>query len=234
MPAHQIDKIFEPYYSESGNGKGLGLAVVYGIIECHEGLIRCESKYGKGTSFQLLIPVSDVIEDEGISGVSLEMQVDLPAAYVGKRILIIDDEQSVIELCQELLHQFGLVSLAVRVRGENAVDEILLALNEEHFDGILIDVVMPELNGTQILDILKEKQIDVPVIIMSGFSPERLDFYHRRFNVKAIMPKPFGMAEMAMAIQRAMPIATRSELANRSALEPPHFYGRRSEREDIN
>lgn len=205
IPAHQIEKIFEPYFSESGQGRGLGLAVVYGIIDSHDGLIRCESTYGQGTKFQLLLPVGDVDHEDSIDTYLPQKGPKVRQSHHGKHVLIIDDEIGVIDTCEQLLTHFGLKTKSVHIQGEAGFDLVLDALAEESFDCIMLDVVMPELNGTQILDALEEREIRTPVILMSGFSPERLDFYHKRISVEAILPKPFGIPELINAINQAMP-----------------------------
>lgn len=212
IPAHQIEQIFEPYFSKSGPGRGLGLAIVYGIIDSHQGLIRCESTYGQGTKFQLLLPVCDADQEIALETRSPEDSPKIQEHHRGKRVLVIDDEIGVIDTCEQLMLKFGLNPKTIHIQGEGGIGLVLDALAEETFDCIMLDVVMPELTGTQILDALEEREISTPVILMSGFSPERLDFYHKRSSVEAILPKPFGISELIHAIDLAMPVVKETSL----------------------
>ena len=129
------------------------------------------------------------------------------------KVLIVDDESSVLDTCEQLIAQLGMVSESVWVQGEKCIDKILEKLSNESFDCILMDVVMPELVGTQVLDVLEDREITIPVILMSGFSPERLDFYQKRKTVAAILPKPFVVPDLIQSIVFALSPIQRQDSA---------------------
>ncbi|MEL7499125.1 MAG: ATP-binding protein [Planctomycetota bacterium] len=223
IKANQIDKIFDPYVSDAGQGRGLGLAVVFGIIDSHDGLIRCESTVGQGTKFQMLLPVCEMCESDSFDAYRPDYVIKPESSYVGKRVLVIDDELSVLDTCEQLLAQIGMIPTTVHIRGEDGIKSILVALGAEPFDCIVMDVVMPEMNGTQILDVLEEREISTPVVLMSGFSPHRLDFYQKRPNVATVLPKPFSMSELAAALGRSLEFDVQADVAEELTPKAPKF-----------
>jgi signal transduction histidine kinase/FixJ family two-component response regulator len=206
-----VEQIFEPYFSTKNNGgRGLGLAVVYGMAESHEGFIRCYSTPGVGTKLQLLLPLTSAeAETPAInagqpSPASPEDSIiQFKQKHSGKRILIVDDERSVNETCRQQLDQLSLKHESVYC-GVDAIKRFSLADNKTGFDAILLDVVLPDVTGAQVLQQLNELGVKIPVIIVSGFSPERLDKYLNFPTVSTVLSKPFNFRELTKALGLAL------------------------------
>jgi len=199
----ELERIFEPFYSKSKNmGRGLGLSVVYGAVEGHDGLIQCRSDLGEGTSFKILLPIES---DE-----SLEAQTEVPAisefhsmlgvdeTLQGQMVLIIDDEEPVLDLCKQLVSLNGFNVITAN-NGEQGVEKILAHRNQ--LACVLLDVVMPEMGGNEVLREIERLDVDVPVVLMSGFSQTKLESFLERPNVLRIIQKPFHAIEIKQAIR---------------------------------
>jgi signal transduction histidine kinase/CheY-like chemotaxis protein len=196
----QLDKIFEPYYSSSGAGRGLGLAVVHGVMESHEGLIHCDPEQQQGAKLRLLFPIAAVDDLDSIDEF-LQDGFEASGSLAGKSILVVDDDPSVLEASRNLLEMIGMKTTAVP-DGTECLE--VLADEQIDFDCILMDVMMPEMPASEILDQFVEREIHHPVILMSGFSAQRLDFFLKRPNVKAILPKPFSVDELKRALNASI------------------------------
>ena len=204
-----IDRIFEPFFSNSTMGRGLGLSVVYGAIISHDGFIKCTSDVGKGTTFRCLLPVSSessqrqdsestINDDE--QPIHNEFQEGLPS-LPAKKVLVIDDEQSVLELCAQLIQLNGweVITACGGVEGLQVATQVA-----DELSCILVDVVMPEMGASELLRGLNHQGINVPVVIMSGFSHTRLEFFLEKPNVIAVVEKPFRVQQIKQAIQYAL------------------------------
>jgi PAS domain S-box-containing protein len=159
-----LEHIFEPFFTtkEVGKGTGIGLAVVYGVIKGHGGYIFCYSKVGKGTTFEISLPVVDApivpVENENIP--SLEKRE-------GKEtILLVDDEDALVETGQELLSLSGYTVLTAS-SGEEVLD--VLRKNGEKIDIIIMDVMMPGMGGIKCLQEVLKIYPEMKVIMASGF-----------------------------------------------------------------
>ncbi len=164
-----IDKIFEPFYStkEVGKGTGLGLSVVYGIVKKHGGWINVYSESGLGTIFNIYLPAiesRDQKAEKKISGFQ-----DLTGQ--GERILVIEDEEGVRNFAVAALRQNGYLTF----EAENAAGALETFKNEKgRFDLILSDVVLPDKNGFKVVGELLAIHGNIPVIMCSGYTEERI------------------------------------------------------------
>ncbi len=202
---NDLDRIFEPFYSNSEIGRGLGLSVVYGVAKGHEGLVRCRTEVGRGTTFRVLFPVSTKdagqSENDPFDRQPGDLQVSDEAAPPDGTVLIIDDEESVLELCQQLL-QFSGWNVLTANDGTEGLIQVVERGSE--ISCLLLDVVMPEMNANELLRELENRGIRIPVVLMSGFSQTKLEFFLQRPNVVAIIEKPFHAIEIQRAVQSAV------------------------------
>ncbi len=215
-----LERIFEPFFSNSEIGRGLGLSVVYGVVIGHEGFIRCRSNVGKGTSFRVLIPLSTDVATADIAQPRFENVVefdDKTERPIAKKILVIDDEEAVLDLCSQLM-EFNGWDVISAVGGKAGLDQIEEHLNE--IACILVDVVMPEMGANELLNELEERQVNIPVVLMSGFSQTRLEFFLERENVSSIVQKPFRANEIKRAILDAAQEETAAFVSS-SRIEAP-------------
>ncbi len=168
MDPNTVSRIFEPFFTtkEAGKGSGLGLAVVYGIVKQHGGWITVKSSPGKGTTFGVFIPASPekALTKTGAAGAGVET-VRGPAG-ASERILFVEDEQSVREITDKILVEFGYVVFAA----EDA-DRAMDIFEEEggRFDIILSDVVLTGMNGIELATSLIKRKPEIRVLLTSGY-----------------------------------------------------------------
>ena len=206
----ELDRIFEPFYSVSDQGRGLGLSVVYGIVNGHDGLIRVRSTPEEGTLFRVLLPRVDAAAKGGTVEESMPERAEQHGRQRGA-VLVIDDEQTVRALTSSLLEIEGWEVVTV-ADGRSGLK--LLKQNADKFDCVLLDVTMPELGATEILPMLKEQQIEVPVILMSGYSNTQLAQFREDKQVSDVISKPFRVNELVEVLGRAIEQGSNAQRRN--------------------
>ncbi|HHT9147293.1 MAG TPA: ATP-binding protein, partial [Candidatus Wunengus sp. YC61] len=165
MDKSTMEKIFEPFFTtkEVGKGTGLGLAMVYGIIKQHNGYIHVNSEVGKGSTFKVYLPLikSKVRHSKG----------DIQLAIKGgtETILVAEDEENVRSLIKIMLEGHGYTVIEA-VDGRNAIDKF--RENKDAIHLLLLDVIMPDKNGREVYDAIKETMPDIKTIFMSGYSKD--------------------------------------------------------------
>jgi len=196
-----LERIFEPFYSNSDTGQGLGLSVVYGIVNGHDGLIQCESEVGKRTSFRILIPTEHSVVNEEPSKLDFHSPNTVNQYGVEHAVLIVDDEESVLDLCERVL-KMGQFLTTTALGGRTGIEKLIEV--QDDISCILLDVVMPDFGANEFLGELEKRNIDIPVVLMSGFSQTKLEYYQQRPNVKTILQKPFRAIEIQSAIRNVI------------------------------
>ncbi|SHO47972.1 PAS domain S-box-containing protein [Desulfopila aestuarii DSM 18488] len=166
MDEAMCQRIFEPFYTtkEMGRGTGLGLSIVYGIIRQHRGDIQVYSEPGAGTTFKIYLPIA-----EQSAGISDEAMVETPLVGGNETILVAEDNDDVRNLMCSMLQQFGYTVIEA-VDGEDAVEKFSRHIDE--VDLLLLDVVMPRMNGKECLDKIRAMNDRVPVIFSSGYTAD--------------------------------------------------------------
>ena len=195
IPSELIDKIFEPYFTtkEIGRGTGLGLAAVYGTTHEHRGSIEVESREGAGTTFILrfrLAPDPPAARTEA------------PAEATGPplRVLAVDDEPAVLESVSGMLAQLGHVALAAG----SASDAFQILSSVTAIDVVILDLVMPEMSGHEMLERIREIRPKVAVLLTSGYSEEPARERSRGQARRAFLRKPYRQAELGRALAEAI------------------------------
>ena len=161
MPEETLSHIFEPFYTtkEPGKGTGLGLAQVWGIVQQHSGRIEVDSIVGQGTTFRVHLPMMNVGEPGEI------FEDDDYLAGGGEVILVVEDESTVREALVETLQVLGYSTLTA-IEGNDAL--ATLADQGDRIDLVLSDLVMPELDGKELLREMEVRGFNIPCIILSG------------------------------------------------------------------
>ncbi|RPJ83035.1 MAG: PAS domain S-box protein [Deltaproteobacteria bacterium] len=193
MDRDTIRKIFDPYFTtkNKGEGTGLGLSVVHGIVRNLGGEIKVYSELGKGTVFQVYLPQIE----GGAQTVKPEKEV-LPVGT--ETVLVIDDEEAIIEMISEMLTSLG-YQVESRISSFEAFEAF--RANPKRFDLIITDQTMPQLTGIALAAKVKSIRPEVPVILCTGFSAGLEDDGNRDPHVNAIIHKPILLRELAGTVR---------------------------------
>ncbi|MBI4515170.1 MAG: PAS domain S-box protein [Deltaproteobacteria bacterium] len=198
MDAATLERIFDPFFTTKpvGQGTGLGLSVVHGIIEAHGGAITVTSQPGKGTIFSVFFPAATAPPPSAArEGAAAE---PLPAAG-GQHVLYLDDEESLVFLVTRLLKRLG-----YRVSGYTRAEEALAAVRADpgQFDLVVTDLSMPGMSGLEVARELSRLRPDLPVVLASGYITEELRAAAPEVGVRQLIYKPNTVEELCLAVQR--------------------------------
>ena len=190
IPADIRDKIFEPFYTtkDVGKGTGLGLAMVFGAVHGHNGAIELESTQGRGTTFRIWLPL-DHMDDE--SGRMTRPEV---LRGRGETVLVADDEQAVLESLGEVLDAIGYQTVTAR-DGEEAV--ALFAQASDRIAAVVLDVVMPHMNGAEAARQMRAIRADLPIIFTTGYDRNSVLHHCEGFAQSHLLIKPVAPAELS-------------------------------------
>ncbi|MEN9578864.1 MAG: hypothetical protein RJA70_1873 [Pseudomonadota bacterium] len=192
-----LPRIFEPFFTTKpvGEGTGLGLSAVYGVVQAHRGSVQVSSAPGEGTVFTLLLPV----HGEEVREVSVNPQ-RLPRGD-GKAVLVVDDEEVLRSMASILLEQLG-YRVYLAADGQQAVE--LYSEKGSDIDCVLLDVIMPRKNGHETFLELQEMNPGVRVLMTSGFTQEAVLEKLEQQGVRGFLKKPYRRSELAQAIADAL------------------------------
>ena len=199
MESEIVKHIFEPFYTtkEMGKGTGLGLSIVYGIIKKHNGYIICHSGLGLGTIFQIYLPLLDSIPTVSEENVPIKVE-DIRE---GNCILLAEDNDTTRILGKEILEEFG-YSVIEAVDGEDAVGKF-----REHsalISLVLLDVIMPKMNGREVYDAIQCIRPDMRVLFCSGYAKDVVISQGGLEEGMNYLPKPFTPKELLMKIREVL------------------------------
>ena len=191
-------RIFEPFFTTRGlgEGTGLGLSTVYGIVKQNEGFINVYSEPGKGTTFRIYLR-----RHEGDAAQAGATVAAAPSEGHGETVLLVEDEPAILSLGRRMLESLGYRVLTAGTPRE------ALAIADEHADGIVLlitDVVMPGMNGRELSRRLQERYPGAGTLFMSGYTPNVVT--HRGVLEEGVhfMHKPFSRAELAAHVRAAL------------------------------
>ena len=194
-------KIFDPFFTTKpvGQGTGLGLATVYGIVKQSDGFITVESEVGRGTAFNIYLPRHKA--EPGAAAQTSE-PVPVPRDVTGQgTILLVEDEDAVRSFAVRALRMRGYNVLEAS-GGEEALE--IVRGGTQQIDLLITDVVMPNMDGPTLVRHAKGLRPDMPVIFMSGYAEEAF----RRNDEKAedlhFLPKPFGLKQLAAKVKEVL------------------------------
>ncbi len=198
MDRETLERIFEPFYTTKGvgSGIGLGLAIVYGIVQSHHGLILCESNRDAGTTFRVYLPAQ---EREGAAPAKEERK---RGDYRGaETIIIVDDEPDIIDIGQNTLEQFGYTVLTAR-SGEEAVE--IYTRQGDRIDLVILDLGMPGMGGERCLRELLRMNPAVKVLIASGYAATQTVHSILEAGATGFMAKPYRLEDMLKKVREVL------------------------------
>jgi CheY-like chemotaxis protein len=186
--SRHLEQIFDPFFTTKpvGEGTGLGLAVVHGIVCSLGGQISVESEHGRGTIFRLYLPVSKALDS------NMAAKDPVVPRGEGRRLLLVDDESSI--LCLLGTYRSG---LGYTVEVSNSGRAALERVNAEPFDLVLTDLTMPELTGLELARRTLENHPSLPVIFLTGHCRNAGDL---PVNVRCALMKPVDLPDLAKRI----------------------------------
>jgi PAS domain S-box-containing protein len=192
-------RIFEPFFTTKpmGEGTGLGLSVVRGIVQAHEGAIVTESQPGSGTTFTLYFPTAtaaDAVHAPGASVATVEQ-----SCGNGRSLLYIDDDEAMVFLVKRLLERRG-YRVSAFVDAREALE--VFRADPRAFVSVISDYNMPYLSGLDVAHAVRAIRADIPVVIVSGFIDDRLLSQSKNAGVRELLVKTLDVTEFCEAIHR--------------------------------
>jgi CheY-like chemotaxis protein len=198
MDKDTLEHIFEPFYTtkDPGEGTGLGLAIVYGIVKDHRGYITCYSELEEGTIFRIFLPViqPDRMEDS-------EQPANTKIRGGTETILLVDDDRSVRELAEEMLHRFGYTVIAAG-DGEEALE--IYRESQADIPLVILDLIMPGMGGHKCLEELLNIDPAQKVIIASGYSAGGQAAEALKSGSRGYIKKPFEIGPMLKMVRQVL------------------------------
>jgi PAS domain S-box-containing protein len=197
IPPAVSERMFDPFFTTKGvgEGTGLGLSLVHGIVSDLGGAINVTSKAGEGTSFEIWLPVT------GESGIpAVETAHALPRGK-GEIVMIVDDERQLVALAEEITAQLGYEP--VGFQSSSAALAAFRAM-PQRFDAVLTDESMPDLIGTELANEIRQLRPAIPIILMSGYGGTQLTNRAAEVGLNEVLRKPLHRRDLAEALARVL------------------------------
>jgi CheY-like chemotaxis protein len=195
-PAVQA-KIFEPFFSTKGaDGTGLGLSVVYGIVEEHEGGVNVESRAGQGSAFTVFLPAVEDLEKGNSENGKLKTCGEI-ARGGGERVLLIEDEAAVIQFVGQALRQNGYEIVSAMTCAEARE---VFARERGRFDMVFTDAVLPDGNGVELLDEFLRTNPALPALLSSGYTDKDSLVELAKQRQITFLQKPYSLPELMQTV----------------------------------
>ncbi len=196
MPPSLMEHIFDPFFTtkEKGQGTGMGLSVVHGIVKSHNGTIHAYSEPGEGSTFNVYLPVIDRQLEQKI-------RAEKPIPVGTEHILFIDDEESLINMGKQLLVSLG-YTVTSRI---NSIEAFELFKNRPNdFDLVITDLTMPNMAGDELASKIMAIRPQIPVIICTGFSTRITEEKAKKMGIKAFIMKPLIKKDIAETLRQVL------------------------------
>jgi CheY-like chemotaxis protein len=196
IDSHNLEKIFDPFYTtkKKGEGTGMGLSVVHGIISNYGGAVLVYSQPDQGTTFQVLFPRT-------VTGKFDAKTAPLPIPGGSERILFVDDDVFLVKMGRTMLENLGYQVVAL---SDSAEALKIFEAQSDKFDLVLTDQTMPRMTGVQLSKKLMAVRPDIPIILCTGFSelitPEEV----RIMGIREFIMKPFVRRDLAETIRKVL------------------------------
>ncbi len=191
------ERIFDPFFTtkDTGKGTGLGLYIVHSIIYNHGGHINLYSEEGKGTRFNVYLPVD--------RGTSLEETTDFGNIRGSETILVIDDESHIRDMCVDMLAPLG-YEILLAEGGAAGIE--LFRNTKDRISLVMLDMIMPGLSGTEVFHALKAAKPDIKILLCSGYSQSGYEGIEKllKSGANGFVQKPFARHYIARALRKTL------------------------------
>ncbi|MCP4020266.1 MAG: response regulator, partial [Desulfobacteraceae bacterium] len=197
MDKDLTEKIFDPFFTtkEKGKGTGMGLSVVHGIVKSIKGNIHVRSEPGKGTEFNVCLPLQKRVSEKQASDLTIEIQKGTES------ILLIDDEKSIITMEKYMLERLGYNVTSLT----NSIEALqVFRDNPNKFDVIITDMAMPNLPGDKLAVKLRQIRPDIPVLLCTGFNENISREKAASLGIKGFLLKPIIMKDLFKKIREVL------------------------------
>lgn len=191
-------RIFDPFFSTKGAGRGLGMSVVHGIVKAHGGAIAVESRVGVGTRIRVVLPIGTPGPQSRATAVPAASSA---TAVLPQAVLVVDDEAVTRDLAHECLSAIGIDSL-LAANAREALE--LLARDRRRVSAVLLDVSMPDLPGELVFDRIRELAPDLPIVVCSGLGDAELRERFADRKPFGFLHKPFRIDDFEQLLQGAI------------------------------
>ena len=199
MDKELLSKIFEPFFTtkSAGEGTGLGLSSVYGTVYAHNGYIYADSTPGEGTTFNILFPVSPLKPQKSKAAAEDLSSVPLSGGYV----LVVDDEEPIRQMLKKSLTYIGFQVLEAS-SGKEGIE--LYVRHRSDIRAVILDVIMPGMDGVAVYRELQKIDPEVTVIISSGFANNEQSNALKNMGAKAHLRKPYRQSDLVSALKKSL------------------------------
>jgi len=203
IPKENLTRIFEPFFStkQRGEGTGLGLSTVYGIVKQTGGFIAVNSEEGKGTTFTIYLPRYEASEQELAETQAVIEETPSRDLTGTGAILLVEDEDAVRTFGARALRSKGYEVLEAN-NGDNALE--VLNNTDKTIDLVISDVVMPGIDGPTLIRMLREQKPELKVIFISGYAEDTYRDELDEENGVHFLPKPFSLKDLATKVKEVL------------------------------
>ncbi len=198
IPPEALSNIFEPFFTtkKEGQGTGLGLAQVYGIIQQHEGYIDVVTEVGKGTTFFLYLPMLETNEETAGSPDRSELQMGQ-----GQKILLVEDNPVTREA---ILDSLTLLNYEVVTASNGREALMILVTKADDIDLVLSDAVMPEMGGMALFHAMQEQNLTMPMVLLTGHPLNKEMENLQKLGLAGWLPKPPDLANISFLLAKVL------------------------------
>jgi signal transduction histidine kinase/ActR/RegA family two-component response regulator len=192
-----LSRIFDPFFTTKGPGEGtgLGLSVVHGIVKAHDGAILVDSQVGMGTVFHIYFPALETLQPAAANAHRTR------ASGRGEHVLCVDDELALVDLLRAQLEALGYRVTACSSSLEALATFMASPLD---FDVLITDLTMPGMSGSELAESVRKLRPDLPIVVATGYGHVMSEDRARELGLRRILNKPFSMSVLDEAIQEAL------------------------------